>query len=257
MDKLAAQTDSPEELRNELLSSFNEFESSFRQNHTVLWWSTLLGPVVITAVLLFVLGVTVGWHYPQKLISHAILTAAFLGRFVILVGMEGEVEGQFDISLHPAELFGLVTYMDFTSAIFVAFHMGFVFRLPIIGDKISMLVWDGKTLLNAHPWIKRMAFAGLVLFVIFPTSTTGSIGGSIFGRLLGMSRWLTVGGVLLGSVLGNGLMFVFANQINQYIDPQDTWIKIVGIVILVSLVVLLELRYQRTKKKFFKKTDDS
>ena len=257
MDKLATQTDSPEELRDELLSSFNEFESSFRQNHSGLWWSTLLGPVVITIVLLLGFGMTVGWHYPQKLISHAILTAAFLGRFVILVGMEAKTEGQFDISLHPAELFGLVTYMDFMSAIFVAFHMGFVFRLPIIGDKISMLVWDGKTLLNAHPWIKRMAFTGLVLFVIFPTSTTGSIGGSIFGRLLGMSRWLTVGGVLLGSVLGNGLMFVFANQINQYIDPQDTWIKIVGIVILVSLIVLLELRYQRTKKKFFKKPDES
>ncbi len=257
MDQLAGHSESPEALRKELLGSFNEFELSFRKNYPVLWLTTLLGPAVVTVVLLVFLGIVVDWTYPQKLLSHAFLTAAFLGRFVILVGMEGETHEQFDITLQPYEIFGLVTYMDFMTAIFVAFHMGILFRLPYIGEKIAMLVWDGKTLLNAHPWIKRMAFLGLVMFVIFPTSTTGSIGGSIFGRLLGMSRWLTVGGVLLGSLLGNGLMFAFAKQINQYVDPQNIWIKVIGIVILVSLVVLIEVRYQRTKKKYFVKPDAS
>ena len=255
MDQLASNVESPEALRKELLSSFNEFEFSFRKNYPSIWWSSLLGPLAITIFVLVTLGLVFGWNYPQKLISHAVLTAAFFGRFVILVGMEGDVQNK--VTLQPSELFGLVTYMDFMTAIFVTFHMGFVFRLPVVGDKIGMLVWDGKNLLNVHPWIKRMAFVGLVLFVIFPTSTTGSVGGSIFGRLLGMGRWLTVSGVLLGSLLGNGLMFVFAKQINQYIDPQDVWIKVVGVAILVALVVLLELRYQKTKKKFFKKTDES
>ena len=117
-----------------------------------------------------------------------------------------------------------------------------------------MLVWDGKQLLNSQRWIKRVAFVGLVLFVVFPTSTTGSVGGSIFGRLLGMGRLLTVSGVLMGSLLGNGIMWAFAKQINQYVDPQNVWIKIVGIGILVALVVLVEIRYQRMKKKYFPKS---
>lgn len=256
MDQLAKQSESPEALRRELLGSFSDFELSFRQNYPLIWITTLIGPALITIALLVFLGLVIDWTYPQKLISHAFLTAAFLGRFVILVGMEGETHEEFGITLQPSELFGLVTYMDFMTAIFVAFHMGILFRLPIIGEKIAMLVWDGKNLLNSQPWIKRMAFLGLVLFVIFPTSTTGSIGGSIFGRLLGMSRWLTVSGVLIGSLLGNGLMFAFAKQINQYVDPQNIWIKVIGIVFLVSIVVLIEVRYQKTKRKYFTKPDE-
>jgi len=113
-----------------------------------------------------------------------------------------------------------------------------------------MLVWDGKFIMDAQPWIKRVAFFGLVLFVVFPTSTTGSIGGSIFGRLLGLSRWLTVGGVLVGSILGNALMYAFSKQINQYIGPENYWIKILGVALLIVLVFMMEVRYRRVKNKF-------
>lgn len=251
MDQLAKHSENPESLRRELLSSFNEFESNFRRSYPLAWLATLIGPVVISAVLLIWMGLSFGWDYPQKLIWHALLTAAVFGRFVILLGMEGAAHAKYNISLQPHELFSLVTYLDFMVALFVAFHMGILFRLPYIGEKIAMLVWDGKNFLNNHRWIKRMAFMGLVMFVVFPTSTTGSVGGSIFGRLLGMGRLLTVSGVLLGSLIGNGLMWAFAKQINRYVDPQNVWIKVAGLVILVALFVLIEIRYQKTKKKYF------
>ena len=139
------------------------------------------------------------------------------------------------------------------AAIFVEFHMGIIFRLPYVGEKLAMLVWDGKQFLTNHRWIRRMAFVGLVMFVVFPTSTTGSIGGSIFGRLLGMGRVQTVIGVLMGSMIGNGIMWIFAKQINKYFDPQNIWLKVVGVVILVALAVFIEIRYQKTKKKYFPK----
>lgn len=222
----------------------------------MLWLTTLLAPVVVTTVLLIGLGLTQGWDYPQKLIGHALATFFIFGRFIVLVGTEGAAaateatkEG-FKVLLSPGELFAMVTYMDVMVALFVTFHMGILFRLPNIGPKIAMLVWDGKFIMDAQPWIKRMAFFGLVLFVIFPTSTTGSIGGSIFGRLLGLSRWLTVGGVLIGSILGNALMYAFSKQINQYIGPENYWIKIIGIALLIALVFLMELRYHKVKNKF-------
>ena len=60
-------------------------------------------------------------------------------------------------------------------------------------------------------------------------------------------------GVLLGSIFGNALMYVFAKQINKYISPGNMWFKIAGVVILIGLVILVELRYQRIKKKYFQK----
>lgn len=256
MDKLATYSENPQALRQELSASFHEFDTSFRKRFPLLWLVTLLGPFLFTIALLVYFGLTAGWGYPEKLIYHAFLTFVALGRFVILFGMEGATLETYEVSMQPFELFALVTYMDFMVALFVAFHMGILFRLPYIGEKIAIMVWDGMQLLNAHPWIRRIAFVGLVLFVTFPTSTTGSIGGSIFGRLLGMNRWMTVSGVLLGSLIGNGLMWAFAKQINRYIDPQNVWIKVSGIVILIAIMILIEIRYQKTKKKYFSKPDN-
>lgn len=252
MDQLA-QSENPVALREQLLSSFNEFELLFRQKFPLIWLVTLVGPFAITIGLLFFFGLTIDWSFPQKLVSHAVLTGLVFGRFIILVGMDSQAHDAYDITLQPSELFCLVTYLDFMTAIFVAFHMGFIFRLPYVGEKLAMLVWDGKHFLGTHPWVRRMAFIGLVLFVVFPTSTTGSIGGSIFGRLLGMGRLQTVLGVLIGSLIGNGIMWAFAKQINKYFDPEDLWIKVLGVIILVALAVFIEVRYQRTKKKYFPK----
>ena len=248
-DQLAAAD--PESLKIQLLTSFTEAETTFRQHYPIIWITTLAGPFVISIILLLILGWTLGWEYPRNVISHAFLAFFILGRFIILVGMEGDLRGK--ITMNPEDLFVLVTYMDFVSALFVAFHMGILFRLPIVGQKIAALVWDGKYLLDSYAWIKRMAFLGLVLFVIFPTSTTGSVGGSILGRLLGMSRGLTVLGVLLGSLLGNALMYFFSKQINQFITPETVWVKVVGFVVLIALIILVEVRYQRIKKKYFRK----
>ena len=153
--------------------------------------------------------------------------------------------------MSPLELFGLVTYLDFMTALFVTFHMGFLFRVPLLGPKIAMLVWDGKFVMDSQPWIRKIAFWGLVVFVIFPTSTTGSIGGSIFGRLLGLGRVTTVLGVLIGSLLGNGLMLVFSEFISLYVKDSFE-LKIAGVVILVVAMFFLERRYRAAKERFLK-----
>ncbi len=250
MDNRIETIDDPEALRSELASSYAEFESGFRRRHPYWWWGTLLAPVVVTALLLLVIGLWQGWPKAGNFVSHALLTFFVLGRFVILVGMEKEnVDDAWNITLTPGELFGLVTYMDFIAALFVSFHMGILFRLPYVGPKLGMLVWDGQSLMRSQPWIRRLAFWGLIAFVIFPSSTTGSIGGSIFGRLLGLSRQAIVLAVLLGSLIGNALMYGCANVINRFINPENVWFKVGGIAIVVGLVLFLEYRYHRIKKR--------
>ncbi len=244
----------PESLRIELVRSFTRFERSFRRNYPLLWILTFAGPAIFTVALLVMLGLINGWDYPSTIISHAVMTFFIFGRFVIMLGMpdsQASADQGYDILLSPGELFAMVTYMDVMVALFVTFHMGVIFRLPKIGEKIAALVYDGKFIVESQPWIRRMSFLGLVLFVVFPTSTTGSIGGSIFGRLLGLSRWMTVAGVMLGSVLGNAIMYAFSKQINHFINPNHWWLKVAGGLILVGIFILLEIRYQRVKKKYF------
>ncbi len=242
--------DSPEEVRDRLDKMFSGFEKQFRKQRPILWKVTLLAPLVLTAIILGVVAILFSPGESYKLVSHALLTFFVLGRFVLLAGVEGDVpEKVSKIAMKPGQLFWLVTYLDFIVALFVTFHMGILFKLPKIGKSLAMLVWDGKFFMDSQPWIKRMAFFGLVGFVIFPSSTTGSIGGSIFGRILGLSRWTTIGGVLLGSLIGNGIMYAFAKQINFWI--KDNWtIRIIGIVLLLLIGVLINWRYQKIKAKY-------
>jgi hypothetical protein len=243
----------PDQLQKELVGSFTKFERSFRERFPVIWIATLLAPIVASALLLLFFGLTCGWGYAGRLVSHALLTFFVFGRFIILSGAEAAEGEVYKILMSPLELFGLVTYLDFMTALFVTFHMGFLFRVPLLGPKIAMLVWDGKFVMDAQPWIRRFAFLGLVGFVMFPSSTTGSIGGSIFGRLLGLSRFATVGGVLLGSILGNGAMFLLSKELNKYISKDDIWLKVVGALLIVAACVALEWRYRHVKKKFLAK----
>ena len=222
MEQISKAND-PEALHQQLLQSFTDFELSFRRRFPVIWLVTLLAPFVVSAGLILFFGWTESWGYSQKLIGHALMTFFIFGRLIILCGLDPGITKTYMIALSPGELFGLVTYLDFMVALFVTFHMGFLFRTPYVGPKVAMLVWDGKFLLNAQPWVKRIAFVGLIGFVIFPTSTTGSIGGSIFGRLLGL---------------------------NHYITPGNVWVKIVGVILLVALFGLVEVRYRFVKKKY-------
>jgi len=162
---MSTKAGSPEKLRQELMESFTVFEANFRKQYPLTWISTLIGPMVVSVLILVTLGFVHGPEYPLKIVWHVFMTFFVFGRFIILTGMEaaGELpvaEGAkallnkaYEVTMNPAELFGLVTYMDFMVALFVTFHMGVLFRLPYVGEKIAALVWDGKFIMESQPWI--------------------------------------------------------------------------------------------------------
>ena len=93
--------------------------------------------------------------------------------------------------------------------------------------------------------MKRATFLGTVAFVMFPLAATGSVGGSIFGRLLGMGRHSTLMAIGLGSVAGCGLMYFGADLINRHLDRRSPTVMVGGILIIIAVILLLNLRYRR------------
>jgi hypothetical protein len=124
-----------------------------------------------------------------------------------------------------------------------------MFKIPLLGPKVSELVADGQVILKLQPWMRRATFWGLVTFVIFPLAATGSVGGSIFGRLLGMTRTATLIGIATGSIIGNGIMYVFSDVFNRYLDKDNPLLFWGGVAVIVGLIVLLERRYRKMKKE--------
>ncbi|WP_429884517.1 small multi-drug export protein [Geoalkalibacter halelectricus] len=227
-----------------------DFEDHHQSPYSLVWFLTLLGPFVLSAGLLVMLYFTHGWGYVQALLLAALAVFFFFGRFVILGGEAGGME-EATRFFTSGELALLVFYMDTMVACLLAFHIGFLFRLPYLGAKLRILMDDGKFILQSHPWMKRATFAGIVTFCIFPLAATGSVGGSIFGRLLGMSRLGTFVGVVTGSALGCAIMYFGAALINRYLDRDNPWLTIGGILFVTLVILFLNHRYRKMKAQWY------
>ncbi len=224
-------------------------EAQFRRDRPWIWASTLYGPFLFSGILLGVLFVYGGWEFASRLVTTTAIAVWLVGRFIILSGVEGGVS-DFEGGLSSFQLFLLITYLDVMLALVLAFHIGFLFRLPFIGPRVEALITDGHFILDAQPWMRRATFVGLIAFVGFPLAATGSVGGSIFGRLLGLSRPMTFLGIAIGSVIGNGFMYWFSDFIDQWID-KDNWVmRFGGVITILVVVFVLERRYQTLRKRF-------
>ncbi len=115
-------------MRAELLDLFTHFEEDYRKKFPLFWLVTLLGPVVLTIAILVVIALVGGWEEAYNVVVHAFLTFFVFGRFIILLGMPDAVQQAYEVSMSAGALFALVTYMDVMVALFVTFHMGFLFR---------------------------------------------------------------------------------------------------------------------------------
>ncbi len=233
------------------LEELQATESLFRKEHPWVWSTTLAGPFVISLTLLVGLFFYAGWEFASRLVTTTALAIWLVGRFIILSGSDGGIN-DFEGALSSFQLFALVSYLDVMAALLLAFHIGFLFRLPFIGPRVAALVVDGHFILESHPWMRRATFFGLIAFVGFPLAATGSIGGSIFGRLLGLSRMATFFGIAIGSLIGNGLMYWFSDVLDHWIDKDNIAVRFGGLILILAIVLLLERRYQTLKHRFAK-----
>jgi len=235
------------------LARFNrsdvERNLAFRREHPFAWWFTLVGPVPVTMVVLALLWYERGADFVWQLLGTALATFFLFGRFVILGGTDPGME-EISSFLTSGELFAMVVYMDVSVACVLAFHLGFLYRVPFIGPRVEALGQDSEFILHSNRWMRRATFLGLVAFVAFPLAATGSVGGAIFGRLLGMGRAATFSGVVLGSLVGCGAMYFGAALINAHLDRDNPWLLVGGIVVIAALILFLNHRYRQLKQRF-------
>jgi uncharacterized membrane protein len=226
----------------------DQFEKNLKKELPIAWVATLYGPVVLSLLIVAAFYVANGAAFTSKLLGTVLATFFFFGRFVILGGTDPEIE-ELRKFFSPEFLFGMVVYMDTMVALMFIFHAAFLFKIPWLGPRLHDLAKDGHFILKKHPWIRRAAFLGLVAFVAFPLAATGSVGGAILSRILGMSRLRAFGAIVAGSVIGCGMMYFGSQLINRYLPRDNHWTVIGGIAVIATIIVLLNIWYRRLKAR--------
>lgn len=235
------------------------YGADLKRRHPLVWWSTLVGPLGATAIMLGVAGIARGMDFMINLAVSAGMIFFGLGRAVLLLGRDKAQAiadmpqwQQFLASLTTEELLVLILWMDTLTGFIMVFHASFIYRIPKVGPAMLALQEDGHFFLSQHPWMRRFAWAGLVAFVTFPFAATGSVGGSILGRLLGLTRRATLSGVVIGSVISTFTVYAFAATIKKspYFKSDSPVTMIGSIVVIVAIFAFINWRLNGMKKRW-------
>ena len=205
----------------------------------------LLAPVLTSLAVLAVVWLFSGFAMVRALLGYALVSFFLLGKFLILKGIASG-------GLDPFQLAMLVFYMDLAVSFFFTFNLDYAYRFPYLGRRLEALQEHGREVLEERPWLRKITFLGIVLFVMFPLTGTGAIGGSLFGRLLGLGRGRTWMGIAIGSAVGCfGIAFLaegIAKLVPEHLRA-SVWFEVAGLTVVVLLLLFLWLRSRRIERE--------
>ena len=135
-----------------------------------------------------------------------------------------------------------LAFLDVAGGLFMAWNFPLVLRIPYIGPWVRRLMEAGRTFLDRRPWLERLYFVGLVAFVALPFDGSGSIVGSVVGRMLGMTKTEVISCIAVGGFIGSFAIALGIDYVVNLIPPgAGFWVSL-AIFLLIGIALLVTYR---------------
>nr|WP_280897448.1 small multi-drug export protein [Methanolinea mesophila] len=141
-----------------------------------------------------------------------------------------------------------VAMLDIAAALFMAWNFDLALNIPVLGPWIGKFMHHGQEFVRQRPWLERLYFTGLALFVMFPLQGSGGIGASIVGRILGMPKHEVVAAIAIGAFAGSFLL-ALGFEFLKDILLANIWVGIAVIVAVLAGVLVGYLYLSRRGRK--------
>lgn len=199
----------------------------------------LLGPVLVVLGTWWVLGLWSGRTIANEALAAGGIFLTFIGPSVIF-GPAVVGTNAFE-HLTTWDLVAVTAFFSMATAFFYSFNMDLLERLPRLGPWLARARRSMRRTLAAKPWIKRWAIFGVGFFVVLPLPGSGTLGGSIMGRLAGLSRTASFLSVGLGGVMVCVLYGYFGERLRVFGEENQLplWAKVGGALAFVGVLALL------------------
>jgi uncharacterized membrane protein len=146
-----------------------------------------------------------------------------------------------------------VAMADIGAAFFMAWNFDLALKIPILGPWIGRFMFHGQEFVRQRPWLERLYFVGLALFVMFPLQGSGGIGASIVGRILGMPKAEVVAAIAIGAFAGSFLLALGVEFLKDILLANLA--AGIAVILTVVVVVVILFLYSRERKKSREKKD--
>jgi uncharacterized membrane protein len=188
----------------------------------------LLGPILAVGVGYALLAVFGGVRLANQVLMIGALFLTFVGPTVIFGSSEFDM-----LSTWP--VVGVVSIFSCLTAFFYAYNLDLLERLPKLGNLFRRASLNTRKTLSGRPWIRRWATFGVGFFVLLPLPGSGTLGGALMGRLVGLTPLASFGAVSVAGIV----VAVCYGCFGAAIYHLPLWVKIVGAIVFVVGLALL------------------
>lgn len=145
----------------------------------------------------------------------------------------------------------LVAFMDVITALFLVWNFDYARKIPLLGKWIEKFEDSNADILDRKGWMRKAAFVGLILFVMFPFQGSGGVGGSVLGRVIGMRPMRVFQAITAGAVIGTITIGYITVTVGSalFASLRTTEAKVIGVVIFIAVITVFGVLYNRNKKR--------
>lgn len=135
-----------------------------------------------------------------------------------------------------------IAAIDSIVALFLVWNWSLTLKIPLIGQWIDRATNRGARVLARRPWIRRLAFLGLALFVVIPFQGSGGVGGAVIGRIMGMKWYKVWAAVTIGAISGSLLIAYLSDSLFESLKIGGPYVFAVILTVGVAVAIARHLR---------------
>jgi uncharacterized membrane protein len=159
-----------------------------------------------------IFGLIYAREHTQLLFALVPISFFGLGKFLPLIAIEETTFGFYELGM-------VIWIMDTCTVLLLVYSIEAIYKNKWTARVLGKVQHQAGIVIRAFPKIRSFAIVAMVLFVLFPVSGTGAIGGAFLGALMGLHRYKIIAAVSFGGFIGGMGMAYLAEHFGRAIEP--------------------------------------
>jgi uncharacterized membrane protein len=151
-------------------------------------------------------------------------------------GKESVIPLGVSLGIHPALMAFSIAMVDVLVGLFLLWNYRVLYYVPFLGKWAHKMEVKARKMIQEGRGFSKLAYLGLILFVIVPFQGSGAVAATIIGKMSGMDAKKVWSAIIVGAFAGT---FTVAYSFNLILNAFRANLLLgIGLVVVIAAVVL-------------------